>query len=102
MTPSDIPRESREHADACHLRWYPRRNRQPENPEYKDEWYAEQCGGCSYYVRLTGHFEDDYGACTNAKSSCDGRVMFEHDGCDQFQDAGGWDYGAGESTKKQR
>jgi hypothetical protein len=32
----------------------------------------------------------DYGACTNSASPLDGRVVFEHDGCDAFADAGAW------------
>ncbi|MGN6697121.1 MAG: DUF3027 domain-containing protein [Thermomicrobiales bacterium] len=81
----------REHFRACHARWMETRNRTMEEADYPDRWYAEQCGGCQYFVRLAGAFIEDYGACTNQTSPCDGRVMFEHDGCDQFAPADdGW------------
>lgn len=83
-------REDVEHARACHQRWMARRNRKQEAPEYKEEWYRQQCGACTYFAPLAGLLGDDYGACSNVASMFDGRVMFEHDGCDQFDDAGEW------------
>ena len=74
-----------EHGRACHDRWMDRRNRRQEDPQYQDRWYAEQCGACRYFVRLQGVLEADYGACSNTKSPFDGRVMFEHDGCEFFE-----------------
>lgn len=61
-----------------------RRNRKQEEPEYRDEWWAHQCGACRHWVPLTGELGSDYGACTNERSPFDGKVQFEHDGCDQF------------------
>jgi hypothetical protein len=67
-----------------HARWVQRLNRDMDAEEYRDEWYAEQCGGCAYWIALTGALGSDYGACTNPASPRDGRVQFEHDGCDAF------------------
>ena len=67
-----------------HERWVQRLNRDMDDPSYRDEWYAEQCGGCVYWIALTGVLGGDYGACANAESPRDGRVQFEHDGCDAF------------------
>jgi hypothetical protein len=33
---------------------------------------------------LPGKFAFDWGVCSNVKSSMDGKVAFEHDGCDFF------------------
>lgn len=83
--------KSERHAQSCHERWSERRNRKPESPLYKDEWYAEQCGGCQYFIPLMGALAEDYGACSKPSSPFDGRVMFEHDGCDQYSEADeGW------------
>ena len=73
-----------EHFKECHRRWVARTNRSINDPERPDEWCAQECNLCAYYVRLTGLFADDYGACSNAASKCDGKVMFEHDGCERF------------------
>jgi hypothetical protein len=74
-----------EHRQACHDRWMELRNRRQEEQSYKDEWYAEQCGSCRFFVPLQGLFSADWGGCSNAKSPFDGRVMFEHDGCEFFE-----------------
>lgn len=66
------------------------RNRRQEDPAYKDEWYGEQCGICIYFIPLSGALGCDYGACSNSASHFDARVMFEHDGCEQFSSAGDW------------
>ncbi len=58
-----------------------------DDPAYRDEWYAEQCGGYQYYIPLMGVLTDDWGVCSNPSSPFDGQVMFEHDGCDQFSAA---------------
>ena len=80
-------RENRAHGDACHARWMERRNRKIEE-EYSDpDWYYEQCLRCSYFMPLMGVLAEDWGACSNEQSAFDGRVMFEHDGCAQFEDA---------------
>jgi hypothetical protein len=72
------------HFQSCHKRWTERRNRKQESPDYKDEWYQEQCFACKFYVALVGAFVEDYGACTNENSPFDKQVMFEHDGCEHF------------------
>lgn len=40
-----------------------------------------QCGGCCYYIPLEGSIGQDWGACSNPKSSWDGTVVFEHFTC---------------------
>ena len=75
---------------ALHERWRDDRHRAP-GPGYRDEWYERQCGGCLHYRPLAGELGLDWGACTNGRSPCDRRVMFEHDGCDEFEaDPAGW------------
>ena len=82
--------KSAEHAQACHDRWLASRNRKMEDPDYRDEWYREQCGACRFWVALTGTFEEDWGACTNVASRFDGLVRFEHDGCEAYEADGRW------------
>jgi hypothetical protein len=62
---------------AIHERWTERRNRK--------EWQADQCFICRFFIPLEPPLGHDYGACTNALSPFDGRVMFEHDACDAFE-----------------
>jgi Protein of unknown function (DUF3027) len=69
---------------SVHDRWMPRRLRKMESPEYREAWRAEQCGFCLYWVPLSGALGDDFGACTNAASTQDGHVQFEHDGCEAY------------------
>jgi hypothetical protein len=69
---------------STHERWVRRLNRNMAAPTYRDEWYGEQCGGCRFWIALTGVLGDDYGACTNEASLRDGVVQFEHDGCEAF------------------
>jgi hypothetical protein len=45
-----------------------------------------QCGGCRFYIVLDGALITDWGLCDNARSPFDGRAMFEHDCCEQFED----------------
>jgi Protein of unknown function (DUF3027) len=35
-----------------------------------------------FWLPLAGELGSDYGACANARSPFDGRVQFEHDGCE--------------------
>lgn len=84
------PREDFRHLGASYQRWMDRRNRKQESPDYRDEWYAEQCGHCRFWVPLTGALGADWGVCTNPRSPFDGRVQFEHDGCDEFEPSEGW------------
>jgi len=79
-----------EHFKSTHVRWMERRNRRNESAEYRDEWWDEQCGGCSFWVPLSGAFGGDYGGCSNPVSPFDGTVRFEHDGCEHYDEAGDW------------
>ena len=74
------------HARKCHSRWTKERNRIGA-ADYHDDWYAEQCGSCVYYIRLRGALEPDWGVCSNERSRFDRKVMFEHDGCEAFEQA---------------
>ncbi|MER5261529.1 DUF3027 domain-containing protein [Actinosynnema sp. NPDC002837] len=76
--------------DSIHGRWIRDRNRGRDDQEYQESWGEEQCGGCRFWIPLAGRVGNDYGACSNAQSPFDGRVRFEHDGCDVFVDAGRW------------
>lgn len=60
-------------------------NRDTSDRSYREEWYLEQCGGCVHWVPLEGPLGADWGVCSNAASGFDGRVMFEHDGCEFFE-----------------
>lgn len=48
-----------------------------EQPGYRG-FINDQCGGCRYF----GAFDSDYGVCCNAASPNDGRITFEHGGCE--------------------
>jgi hypothetical protein len=85
----DLRRDPR-HLAATHERWLARRNRKQEEPSYRDEWWAQQCGMCRFWIALQPPLGSDFGACTNKKSEFDGRVQFEHDGCDHFEQAKEW------------
>jgi len=76
--------ENQAHFNDCHERWVERLNRRSGRPDYKEEWARQQCFLCIYFVGLTGAYKHDWGACTNPESQFDGRVMFEHDGCDHY------------------
>ena len=80
------------HIDACHERWLEHKNRRWSNGEEDapDEWYQQQCGGCRYYIPLHGLLRTDWGVCSNVVTPFDGKVMFEHDGCDAFDGADEW------------
>ena len=67
-----------------HDRWLRLRNRVQEASDYEDRWYGEQCGSCAYFLRLAGVIGDDWGGCANPQSEFDGRIMFEHDGCNSY------------------
>ena len=83
--------DSELHRRETHARWIDKHNRSSHNPEYKSEWGVQQCGGCRYYVPLSGVFVGDWGSCTNAFSNFDKQVMYEHDGCEAFAPASdGW------------
>jgi hypothetical protein len=86
----ESPSNDPSHRSETHARWLLSRNRKQESSEYRDEWYAEQCGRCAFWVPLAGDWGRDYGVCTNPASPRDGRAAFEHDGCEAFVDAGAW------------
>lgn len=60
-------------------------NRDTSDPSYKAEWYFQQCGGCTHWISLDGELGADWGVCSGEASPFDGRLMFEHDGCDFFE-----------------
>ncbi|WP_343239407.1 DUF3027 domain-containing protein [Streptomyces sp. SID7909] len=70
--------------DEVHERWLRLLNRSTGEPGYRDEWFDEQCGGCRFWIALRGELGLDWGVCTRADSPFDGRVRFEHDGCELF------------------
>ncbi|MFF2776120.1 DUF3027 domain-containing protein [Streptomyces sp. NPDC058052] len=70
--------------DDVHGRWSRLLHRSTGDPGYREEWCDEQCGGCRSWIALSGERGLDWGACTRAGSAFDGRVRFEHDGCEHF------------------
>ena len=62
-------------------------NRDTGSPDYREEWYWEQCGGCRHWCALLGPLGADWGVCTNPESQFDSLLRFEHDGCEHFQAA---------------
>lgn len=77
--------ENEEHLSSCHDRWMERRNRKSEQEEFNEKWEFEQCFRCTYFLPLSGILGSDWGGCSNEKSPFDGRLMFEHDGCEEFE-----------------
>jgi hypothetical protein len=86
MEPTPRPNDEA-FATVTHNRWRRRRLRNMDDAAYRDDWYAEQCGGCRFWIALTGVLGGDYGGCANPASVRDGFVQFEHDGCDAFAPA---------------
>lgn len=84
-----IPADDPEHRNATHHRWVARCTRNTTSSDHQEAWYAQQCGGCWSTSPRRG-LRIRLGVCTNAKSSFDGRVTFEHDGCEHHQSAGDW------------
>jgi hypothetical protein len=84
------PRHDPVHLAEVHERWMMRRNRRQEDPDYRDEWWAQQCGMCRFWIALQPPLGHDFGVCTNPASQFDGRVQFEHDGCENFEQAVEW------------
>lgn len=72
----------REHASAVHDRWAETHI----SERFEQGWIPDQCGGCQFYVCLEGKLGSDWGACTNPASPHDGKLMFEHDGCEHYDD----------------
>jgi hypothetical protein len=71
------------HVERCFKRWTARLNR-PRDSNYREEWYGQQCLHCRFFVPLSGQLGEDFGVCSNPDSGFDGKVMFEHDGCEFF------------------
>lgn len=82
--------DSKAHTTACHERWLPLRDRKMEDPDYRDEWYRQQCGSCRHWIALDGALGEDWGACSNPQSRFDASVRFEHDGCDVYERGDAW------------
>ncbi len=71
--------------DEIHQRWAKEPlNRDSGDPGHLESWYFEQCGGCVHWIAVGGPLGNDWGVCSGASSAFDGRVRFEHDGCDEF------------------
>lgn len=86
MEPKTFLKGDIKHFSMTHKRWlekYPI-NRNVLSPSYKEEWLPDQCFKCQFYVGLTGLFESSWGVCSNPDSYLDGRIMFEHDGCEFY------------------
>jgi hypothetical protein len=81
-----------DHSDETHERWIKRKNRVwPTNADdVPDAWINEQCGQCRFYMPLQGLLSTDWGVCSNPESEFDGKVMFEHDGCEHYSGACEW------------
>ncbi len=77
-------RHDEPHARDVHDRWLAKRNRVHESPSYRETWWAEQCGGCRFWIPLVAPLGLDYGVCSNPESPLDGLARFEHDGCEAF------------------
>ena len=80
-------------ASEIHSRWIKERNRVPDesDPAFNEAWVWEQCGACRFWLPLAGRLGADWGVCSNQRSPFDRRAMFEHDGCDFFEEAPeGW------------
>lgn len=86
---SDLRHDPR-HLAVVHERWMAERNRRQEDPGYKEEWWAQQCGMCRFWIALQPPLGNDFGVCTDPASPFDGRTQFEHDGCEHFEQAGEW------------
>ncbi|MFD6329525.1 DUF3027 domain-containing protein [Streptomyces niveus] len=84
MAPGGLRADSRGGDDEVHERWLRLLNRSTGDPGYRDEWFDEQCGGCKFWIALSGELGLDWGVCAHAGSAFDGQVRFEHDGCEGF------------------
>lgn len=49
-----IPADTPAHRRDTHARWITGRNRGGGSSVYREEWYAQQCGACWFYVPLAG------------------------------------------------
>ena len=85
MTPGELRANGEgKGEDEIHERWLRLLNRSTGDRGYRDEWFDEQCGGCRFWIALSGELGLDWGMCIRAGSPFDGQVRFEHDGCERF------------------
>ena len=66
-----------------------RRNRTEADPK-DDELGSAQCGKCRSIIPIEGALASDWGVCSNPRSPFDGRIMWEHDACAEYESADGW------------
>jgi hypothetical protein len=85
-----VERMTMRRSGPLHQQWLSRAKRRIDDPYYREEWWAEQCGGCRFWLELAGPMGLDYGGCSNAVSPFFGLIRFEHDGCDAFDRGGPW------------
>ncbi|MGH2610131.1 MAG: DUF3027 domain-containing protein [Tepidiformaceae bacterium] len=67
---------------AGHRAWKRSDDSAPRETEEGDSFIPHQCGGCHWFAA----FNYDWGMCCNETSVNDGRVVFEHGGCDRHSD----------------
>ena len=67
---------TRAEAKTAEDRWWKRGR--DEAPGDEQDWVEHQCGGCKFIAALNR----DWGICWNRHSPMDGRIAFEHNGCD--------------------
>jgi hypothetical protein len=86
MEPKKFLMDNEKHSARTHRRWADKYepNRNPMSPDYKEEWNQQPCFQCQFYVKLTGLLGTSWGICSNESSYLDGKVMYEHDGCEFF------------------
>ena len=82
-------RDNKQHHRSTHERWVAERNRVTDS-DSPDDWWAEQCGICRYWLPLDGGWGLDWGVCSNPQGNFDGVVRFEHDGCEHHDAADEW------------
>lgn len=74
-----------EHTKVTHKRWATRfllPERPADNVFEDGNTIVKQCDICRFYLRLKYL---DWGVCSNPASPFDGRLIFEHDGCDDIE-----------------
>jgi len=70
--------------------WKDAADRKMDDPGYLESWWSSQCGGCRFWLPLSGRLGDDFGGCANRLSPRFMLVSFEHDGCDFYEPGGPW------------
>ena len=59
--------------------WQRSEDSAPKETVNDTTWIPHQCGGCRYFAALNA----DWGFCLQEASPNDGRVVFEHGGCNE-------------------